>query len=210
MPREAANIVAKCLKKDPHARYQNVDELLKAVRSTLDGRQGNDQSAAAGLKRTFGFGSAGDRTADVSDDPATIYQNPGGIRPDAKRSPVIFIAAGAVAVFVVLVGVIAIGIWAMSGKADASNIAGQQKAANTNKTTTASGTTQRIRVDIDEGKAQVSRNGQVLGITPLDMDLANGENPSLTLHRDGFEDKTVQIEVGNGKKVFTFSLKPKN
>jgi serine/threonine protein kinase len=71
------------------------------------------------------------------------------------------------------------------------------------------GEARKIRIDLDEGKAQVLRNGSVLGTTPLDIDLAAGETPTLTLHRDGFEDKEVRIEAGGGKRAFTFSLRPK-
>ena len=47
------------------------------------------------------------------------------------------------------------------------------------------------------------------GTTPLDIDVAAGDKPNVTLRRDGFEDKTVQIEPASGKKVLTFSLKPR-
>ena len=68
----------------------------------------------------------------------------------------------------------------------------------------------RIRIDVDEGKAQVVQNGQVIGTTPFDMDINAGEKPNLTLRRENFEDKNVLIEASSGKKVFTFSLKPKS
>ena len=84
----------------------------------------------------------------------------------------------------------------------------QASAASKSPPTTAKGQL-RVRVDVDEGKATVVRNGQVLGTTPLDLDASLGENVSLTLRREGYEDKNVNLEISNGKKVFTFSLKAK-
>ncbi len=67
----------------------------------------------------------------------------------------------------------------------------------------------QIRIDVDEGKAQVLRNGQVLGSTPYDMDANIGDTLNLVLRREGYTDKPVNIEVTSGKRVFTFSLKGK-
>jgi serine/threonine protein kinase len=206
VPRDVANIVRKCLKKDAGARFRSVDELLTVVRSTLDQRQAKDVGAT--LKQTFGFKPAA--SAGLASDADTADSV--GALP-AKISPMVLAAAGGGIVLVMLIAIAGLGFWALSGKtapASPSVPASQTVAnANTTKPSPVAGT-RRIRVDIDEGKAQVTRNGQVLGTTPLDLDLAVGEDPSLLLHRDGYEDKTVQIEVGSGKKVFTFSLKPKS
>jgi len=67
----------------------------------------------------------------------------------------------------------------------------------------------KIRVDVDEGKAQVLKGGQVVGTTPIELEANFGDNVPLTLHRDGFEDKNVSIQVSPSKKVFTYSLKAK-
>lgn len=204
VPRDAANIVRKCLKKDAHARYKSVEELLTVVRSTLDQRPAKDVGAT--LKQTFGFKPTA--SAGLASDADTV-DSVGAV--PAKISPMVLAAAGGGVVLVMLIAIAGLGFWAMSGKtgAPSPSVPASQTAANTTKASPAAGT-RRIRVDIDEGKAQVTRNGQVLGTTPLDLDLAVGEDPSLLLHRDGYEDKTVQIEVGSGKKVFTFSLKPKS
>ncbi len=67
----------------------------------------------------------------------------------------------------------------------------------------------RVRVDVDEGKAQVFRGGQSVGSTPFELEARDGEKVDLTFKRDGFEDKNVQLEITSGKQAYTFSLKPK-
>ena len=83
------------------------------------------------------------------------------------------------------------------------------KAPDPEPKTSSVGDLQHIRIDVDEGKADVIRNGATLGSTPLDIDVAIGRSETLTLKRDGYEDKEVTIEASAGKKAFTFSLKPK-
>lgn len=192
VPREVAGIVRRCLKKDTAARYQTADELAVAVRKAL-----NKESAptvVAGFKRTFGFKSEAALATIVSTEPAT---------QSAKKLPWGLIAFAGSAVFLLFIAVIT-GIWMMSGGSSTT-----QTAAASNAPSTAAKGNMRVRVDIDEGKATVLRNGQALGTTPLDLDASLGENVGLTLRREGYEDKNVNLEITNGKKVFTFSLKAK-
>jgi len=216
VPRDVSNIIKKCLKKDEAARFQNVDELLAAIHSVGGKGQGLAPTVISTWKQTFGFGAfvkPATVGANASFEPLeTVYQERAVTEPTASRSPLIFIVGGAAAVFVLLVTIVGVGVWAMSGDSvNATTAAPGRQPANMSSPQNSSlkGGTQRIRVDLDEGKAQVIQNGQQIGTTPLDMDVASGENPRLTLHREGFEDKTIQIDVGGGKKVFTFSLKPK-
>ena len=53
------------------------------------------------------------------------------------------------------------------------------------------------------------KGGRALGTTPLDIDVNPGDEMALTLRRDGYEDKNVNIQVTTGKKVFTFAMKAK-
>ncbi|MEQ1922316.1 MAG: serine/threonine-protein kinase [Pyrinomonadaceae bacterium] len=213
--REVSNIIKRCLKKDPNGRYKTADELLKAVRSTLGQRESGSTQVGAALKQAFGLNSP------APAHPPVVVSGEHGETPitDAPKTlgkkgfPIDLVAAGAGALLLFLVVVAGIGLWAFSGSADPST-------ANTSPRPVANGSSPqtadlksgkvRIRIDVDEGKAQVMQNGQVLGTTPYDMDINPGEKPSLTLRRDNFEDKSVLIEAGSGKKVFTFSLKPKS
>jgi serine/threonine-protein kinase len=134
-----------------------------------------------------------------------------------KKLPVLMIGAVSSIAVLLLFGIVGFGIWSMSGSSEskdaanaASKIAVDSKDGKTLVVQSAKTTAQRhIRVDVDEGSAQVFRNGQISGATPFDLEAADGEKIDLTLKRDGFEDKNVQIEVSSRKQVYTFSLKPK-
>jgi hypothetical protein len=151
-------------------------------------------TAMAGFKKTLGFKSEAAPATIVSTDPAN---------EPAKKLPWALIALAGSAVFLLLIAFVT-GIWMIGG-----NEGGVQTTAASNAPPTTAKGNMRVRVDVDEGKATVLRNGQTLGTTPLDLDASLGENVGLTLRRDGYEDKNVNLEISNGKKVFTFSLKAK-
>lgn len=206
IPRDVANIVKKCLKKVEGDRYKSVDELIRAIRAT----EAKQQTQTAEPYSTFGFIRA--RPPEADDE--TIVQRVDDIEKGENTSfwaahrTVIMIVAGPAFLCLAIAAVFGIFVWSRSG----TSATARTEIANANASPSAGikAGTQHIRVDIDEGKAEVLRNGQVVGTTPLEMDLAVGENPQLTLRRQGFEDKLVQLEVGSGKRVFTFSLRPKN
>ena len=203
VPREVNAIVAKCLKRDTVSRYKTVNELLYAVQSVLNVRHG---------KATFhDLKMAMNKPAVAAAIPGTLLVNETPATFDASRNssasskafPVVLVAGisgGAVLLLFVLIG----GILLLSGGGKAAN----QPGGSNSVVATTKGNT-KIRVDVDEGKAQVLKNGQLLGTTPLDMEADLGDSVPLTLRRDGFEDKNVNIQVTSGKKVFTFSLKAK-
>jgi PEGA domain len=112
--------------------------------------------------------------------------------------------SGAAVVILFLVGGIA--IWFLRGSqsvvANSSSAANQAVVIN-------NGQLKRVKIDIDEGKAQILRDGTNLGQTPYDLDAKDGEKVNLTLRRDGYEDKNVLLEIKGSKQVYTFSLKQK-
>ena len=215
IPREVSNIIKRCLKKEPHSRYQTADELLKAVRSSLGHRESGSTQVGASIKQAFGFNSPQSVVQPL--EPVEYGDTPQAFAPKAVEAsgfPTVLVAGGAAVLLLFIVAVVGIGLWAYSGSSgsNTANTSPQRPAANGVSPQTAdlkSGKI-RIRIDVDEGKAQVVQNGQVIGTTPFDMDINAGEKPNLTLRRENFEDKNVLIEASSGKKVFTFSLKPKS
>lgn len=217
IPREVANIVKKCLKKDAASRYQTADELLSDVKRARRGEK--NQTAISSLKKTFGLISKPAPTnlpATVLVDSSSDYNrqnsalsNDYPAQKPAKKLPIGLIAGAAGAVVILLFAIAGALIWTFGGKGgEVTNKVGGEK----NTIVVQSGGTapsRKITVDLDEGKAQVLRGGQILGTTPLDLDAQDRDKIDLTLHREGYEDKNVQIEVTSGKKVYTFSLKSK-
>lgn len=194
VPKSVSAIVAKCLKKDRSARYRTVDELLDAVKIASGTRQ---RQAATLISRNV--------PAPLADSafPETIVSDMDSAQTPGKNLPVGLIAgiAGAAAMLLlVLIG----GVILLSGDKNPA-----QASTSANQTADAPKGSMQIRVDVDEGKAQVLRGGKLLGATPLDISANPGDDLALTLTREGYEDKNVNIKVSSGKKVFTFSMRSK-
>ncbi len=209
VPPEVSQIVQRCLKKEIIKRYQTADELLRDVRTVLENRYG---TATAPIDSGKFFKFSTDATS-----------SPNSSNPTKRKS---IVAAVVLAVLFVF-GIIGLGIWAMSG-ADKSEVASNFSGRNTlienlNRSNLTDAKTKsaispqpgsktdkvRLRVDVIEGKAQVLRDNQTIGTTPLDVETAVGEPVNLTLRREGFQDKNVRLEATSGKKIYTFSLTPK-
>jgi serine/threonine protein kinase len=205
--RPVSKIVARCLKKNPAERYQTVDELLTDLR-----RLNSTETAksASGFSKTFGFAgkSASDNQTSFSSE--EVFGAPQAAK---KTLPVGLIAGlSAVAVFgLFLVG--GVVLWLSSGSSvksdgNSKNVAGE-KNLKSNQAVVQSSSMRRVKIDVDEGKAEIVRNGEKLGTTPFDLEARDGEKVDLMLRRDGFEDKPVQLEIKGNKQVYTFSLKQK-
>jgi serine/threonine protein kinase len=209
VPRDVAKVVSKCLDKDPADRYRSIGELVSALDAAIARRGVSDDTIAVTIKRTLGIARASHTPVyEEFSSSSSGDQEAASLRPSSKRPAWgIFAAVGAAAILLLVV-VIGVGVWMIGGGDVIAANAGAN--SRTNSRSTANGPMQKVRVDVDEGKAQVIRDGQIVGMTPVDIDIASGDRPNLTLRRDGFEDKTVQIEPNAGKKTLTFSLKPKN
>jgi hypothetical protein len=121
--------------------------------------------------------------------------------------------AGVTAIAVILLfTIVGAGVFLMKSAGDSGNVTSANVKSAANGSTAAvapNAATRQIKIDVDEGKARVYRGSEQLGMTPLDLNVRDGEKVALTLKRDGFEDKNVQFETGGGKRVYTFSLNQK-
>jgi len=228
--KDVSRIVARCLKKADE-RYQTADELLEDIKRVLSGDKVPKKTAFADLKKSFGFIPKNVPSTVLSENPSASqnafdnfdYQT----RTDdaafnqslsaSRKLPIALIAGGSIAAVILLFGLIGIGIWAMIGSR-ANNLTANSAAkpaidAKDGKTITVQSAKpaaqRRVRVDVDEGKAQVFRGSQPAGSTPFDFQASDGEKVDLILRREGYEDKNVQLEITSGKQAYTFSLKPK-
>jgi hypothetical protein len=70
--------------------------------------------------------------------------------------------------------------------------------------------TTKILVGVTPSDADIKRDGKDLGAPPLLLELADGEVANLTITRDGFDSKTVQVKATDGKQnvVLTKTVSP--
>ena len=219
IPREAAKIIQRCLKKNQAERYQTADELLADVRRVIN----REKTAAIGLGKTFGLFGRDKTIVQPNVSPSSDYSQPapnyvsGDYAPretyeKPKNKLPLGLIAGAVSVAVILLfTVVGAGVYFLKSSGDNSSkvIASNQKIANNSAIVVPNGTARQIKIDVDEGRAEIFRAGEKIGATPLDLPVKDGEKVDIMLKREGFEDKSVQFEVGGGKRVYTFSLKQK-
>lgn len=193
IPLEVSGIIKKCLAMDASQRYQTTEELLRDVREILQER----------------------------------YPTEKNLEKVKKNKPFPFLAyslAGAAVFLLFFVLTIAIVTLSTSGETTKGN---ENTGRNTNviivKTTEPTNSEGKsnissaqtsfeknektVRIDAIGGSAEVWRNNQKIGSTPLDIQIGENEVVNLKLRRDGFQDSEVPIT--GTKKVYTFSLTPK-
>jgi serine/threonine-protein kinase len=61
---------------------------------------------------------------------------------------------------------------------------------------------QRVMIDVADGKAEVHRGDELLGTTPLQLNLRLGSHVELTLKREGFKNQPVHVDVNERKKEY--------
>lgn len=211
--RGASVIVSKSLTVNTAERYRTADELLSDVRRALN--QPNDPKIRAKASRFLRKNSA---PPGAQPDYADSGGNLSDALPPRRKTPFAAIIAGAVAGVMLLFSFVGVGIWAMGGSGNyqannSSIIILPDKSPAANKSLPAPhpvANVNPVHIDTFEGSAQVFRDRQQIGVTPLDLEAENGEKIELTLRRDGYEDKQVEFEVSPGQKVYTFSLKSKH
>jgi serine/threonine-protein kinase len=70
----------------------------------------------------------------------------------------------------------------------------------------AAGDERVVQIETSEGPARVFLGGLDVGATPYSMKARPGDKISLVLKRDGFEDKPVDLTVGENPRPYTFTL----
>ena len=208
IPKAVSNIVNKCLAKDLNQRYQTADELLQDVRKVLNERYSN-----------YKFLGSDSQKKSLN-----------------SSLPITYIAAIGGSAFLVLI-LIVIGIWAVSGPDQVvkGNENGVRKPIQENQNinnlivkkeespkstpenkpetslikSTEGKNTKTVRIDAIGGSAEVWRNGQKIGNTPMDLEVSEKEIVNLKLKRNDSHDSDVQVEATVGKKIYTFSLRSK-
>jgi eukaryotic-like serine/threonine-protein kinase len=206
VPREIQNIISRCLKKNPGDRYQSARELLQEV---------TNAAAALSLPATR-FAPAAPATAPSYPQPTSpVQRHSGGAAAVAAKpkSAVPLISAIAVLVLLVVVG----GLYfVLRGDSDSTSAAkpspqsGVQPSPAQKQAAAAPGRQETFTVDVAEGRAEVYREGQLVGTTPYQFQTKAGEpQVELVLKREGYVDKSVRLHTNETKKTYTYMLEKK-
>jgi eukaryotic-like serine/threonine-protein kinase len=189
LPREAVQIISRCLRENPAQRYGSAAELLR------DARRLTSAVSKPGVSSTVS-------------EAATEYaeaKEGGGLAKIALF--------GGAAVFVLLL--VAAGLGGLvymteppaEPSANASGLVGQNnRPANYPTRPTPPGEERTIELTTLGGAAEVHRDGVKIGTTPYQIRAKLGERVRLTLKREGHTDEPVDFTVTE-KKVYTFDLK---
>jgi serine/threonine-protein kinase len=206
-------IVLKCLSKRPEQRYQSMNELLADVDKMKSGAIPDAVPEMMG--RSGGFNVPADYFKKSAGMPAPVPASPlsGGIQ--RTRWP---LYAGVAGVLTAMVIVIAIFTASSKSTAEtspsatgtgAAAIAAPPKPELTTKP--ASPPTVRkaqVVVAVEPSDAQIFQNGEENGVSPLLLQVPEGESIKLEIKREGYKDQTVEVDGSKQKLVVKLAKVP--
>jgi serine/threonine protein kinase len=190
VPRDLQNIISRCLKKNPADRYQSARDLLQDVNRVAAGLSSKTTQVASSPASTAPshYQPAAHQPAAHQPAPAYSGQRSDGAAGTKPKSKLPMLAAVAAVILLVVFG----GLYFLfSSNSDSTQ--GQQS----------------FTVDAVEGRADVYRNGQRVGVTPYRFQAKSGEELELVLKREGYLDKPVRLTTSENKKLYTFMLEKK-
>ena len=182
--REAESIIARCLKKNPAERYQTGGALEQDVDKLLQG-----------LSRQY--------------TPIPIDQQ--AFEPIRSSSVNTVVAIFSIAMVAVIITIVAFLIWTTPTPSP-NNDAGQPTPVASVSVTpriqnAVSGNIKKtLIISVAEGQADVYRNGEKVGTTPYNLEGVVGEKIGIVLKKPGYVDKSIELEVSENRKEYTYAL----
>ncbi len=186
---QVTRIITRCLKENPAERYQSTEELL---------RDAKQLTAPAPTTQPIQHRP--------DDKPTRVYDSQYE-SPKAGRSKIIPVVASLLVVG--LIGVIGlIAYFVLSSTSATQQSSDQAKAispSNVARSATGDAQERAIELQVFEGRAEVYRDGKLIGTTPYQLKARVGERVRLTLRREGYKDEPVDFTVSE-KKSYTFTM----
>jgi hypothetical protein len=117
-------------------------------------------------------------------------------------------AAGALVVLLAVVGIALLFVLTSPPAASTPEPAAAKAimpAANSARAASADAEERAIELQVFDGRAEVYRDGKLIGTTPYNLKARVGERVRLTLRRQGYADEPVDFTVSE-KKAYTFTM----
>jgi serine/threonine-protein kinase len=190
-PHEVANVVARCLKKNPAERYQTADALFADARRAADALASPAPAPRPARKRP-------ERA------PGDPYAPPPTSSPDAR--PTLgrgwLMAGGVAAVLLCLVVLGGAGLWyALSGpvaeNVNASALTGKKTGGKT------------VKVEMVDGPAEIWQGDRLLGVGQADVTGEVGDWIELKIRRNG-QERVERFQLTANRKTLTLTFKRDN
>ncbi len=130
---------------------------------------------------------------------AAIKPSGSGIRPLVGRYWPLILASAVVIAFLIFVFLM------NSGDTGAGPGGGPKNEV----VKTSSGNLRSVMIETPDGRADVYRDGSLVGRTPFRIEARLGEQVRLLLKRDGYLDRTLEFDVTIDKNVYTVAMQKK-
>jgi serine/threonine-protein kinase len=193
-------IVLKCLTKRPEGRYATMSELVVDLERLADGLVPDAVSEMSQRPE--------DLSAPVDYFRSSVASTPAeGSRRPSQRWPIVT-AVGTSATLAGLLGVMAIAWSSHRGMRPLSPSTAY--VASSAQVPTASvlpapapSASKSVRLRVVPADARISRAGQDVGRSPVELALADGESATLVITRTGYKARTLRVEPGDGEQTVT-------
>jgi serine/threonine-protein kinase len=202
LPREAARIISRCLRRDPSERYRTAADLLADARrlSAAASRPAPEPVHAHGAAPPAGQ-ARGHRAAQSAARSAAESR--------AAKAPAVskglMLALGGASAFVLLLIVGAVALFTLTAPPEADGGTEAVKMLASQPSPRPGADERAVEINVSDGRADVYHGAAKLGTTPYTLRAPLGERVRLTLRREGYADEPVDFTVGE-RRAYMFTM----